>query len=592
MKKISYLLTLILCLSFISCQDSALKRYKWLEGTWEAYDHEYDMWGKVIIDKSIYKVVSSNWNSDMSEIDTAEEKPIMIAKVYNYALDEDILALDTTNGYIGINPKDKTIFITLGEGYALTLRQTRGYLVEEKRKNAPKSGTPENILSERVFKKMSEKYDDIGNFFFGLARVQKNGLYGYINTKGKEIIEVQYTNATLFQDYYAFVANSNSKWGIIDNKGALVVPHKYDNKVDLTQVIIVSESGRWGLIHRNGDVIVRPQYDKISYLTPNVLLTRIGKFYGLLSYSGEELIKPKYTEIDRLTDKLFKVEYYSQYYGIVDNNGRELIEPKYLYISEFTDGLSRVYISDKNGHGLINEECVEILPPSYNSIGEFKDGLARVCRIDSDKGNQWGFINTSGEEVIPSKYKELHEFSEGFAAFRSDNFEWGFIDKMNNIVIKPQYYTVEDFANGYAKVRVDDYYNSWGLIDATGKLVLEPSFSDINEVQNGFVGVAQYNYRSSFKQWGFFKIPEGIQITPIKYSEVKNFTEGYAAVRLVIPHEIFGSANKWGYINEQGEEIIPFRYYYANPFENGLAKVSESIMEEYVYIDKSGNIVR
>ncbi len=48
------------------------------------------------------------------------------------------------------------------------------------------------------------------------------------------------------------------------------------------------------------------------------------------------------------------------------------------------------------------------------------------------------------------------------------------------------------------------------------------------------------------------------------YDFVGEFSEGLARVR---------RGNKWGYINEEGEEIIPLIYDYAHDFHNGTTSV-------------------
>ena len=36
------------------------------------------------------------------------------------------------------------------------------------------------------------EFDDVGNFYEGFAWVKKDGKYGYINTKGEQIVECKF----------------------------------------------------------------------------------------------------------------------------------------------------------------------------------------------------------------------------------------------------------------------------------------------------------------------------------------------------------------------------------------------------------------
>jgi hypothetical protein len=44
------------------------------------------------------------------------------------------------------------------------------------------------------------------------------------------------------------------------------------------------------------------------------------------------------------------------------------------------------------------------------------------------------------------------------------------------------------------------------------------------------------------------------------------------------------SNGKWGYINQRGEVVIPFKYNFADSFKNGLAKVGTEGGHGYIGI--------
>ena len=100
---------------------------------------------------------------------------------------------------------------------------------------------------------------------------------------------------------------------------------------------------------------------------------------------------------------------------------------------------------------------------------------------------------------------------------------------------------------------------------------------------------------------------EKIKLGSFPYSDVRNFAEGVAAVKikekwgfidkkrnLIIPN-IFDDASSfseglaavkkthWGYIDKKGDKVIPFKYFKAMDFNSGLIFMDEKI------IDKSGN---
>lgn len=78
-------------------------------------------------------------------------------------------------------------------------------------------------------------------------------------------------------------------------------------------------------------------------------------------------------------------------------------------------------------------------------------------------------------------------------------------------------------------------------------------------------------------KWGFIDNSAVEVIKPI-YDEVSSFSDGLAAVKL----------GKYGYINRMNEIIIPFQFYNAGPFRNGVAEVNEKQGYKSSLINSSG----
>ena len=65
------------------------------------------------------------------------------------------------------------------------------------------------------------------------------------------------------------------------------------------------------------------------------------------------------------------------------------------------------------------------------------------------------------------------------------------------------------------------------------------------------------------------------------YDYTKGFSEGLAGVK---------KGGKWGFIDRNGNEIIPCKYYYTEGFSEGMAYVEIELEEgrQFAYIDKTG----
>ena len=66
-------------------------------------------------------------------------------------------------------------------------------------------------------------------------KIQKNGLYGFLDNKGKILIDCKFDDIEPEEDrnkqdtILLYIVKTNNKKGAIDNKGKVIVPCKYDN---------------------------------------------------------------------------------------------------------------------------------------------------------------------------------------------------------------------------------------------------------------------------------------------------------------------------------------------------------------------------
>ena len=75
------------------------------------------------------------------------------------------------------------------------------------------------------------KFDDLGYFEDGLAKVELDGKYGYIDTKGNFVIEPKFEEVEPFK-YNSIKVKYNGKWGAIDRSGDWVVEPTHTKDTD------------------------------------------------------------------------------------------------------------------------------------------------------------------------------------------------------------------------------------------------------------------------------------------------------------------------------------------------------------------------
>ncbi len=271
-------------------------------------------------------------------------------------------------------------------------------------------------------------------------------------------------------------------------------------------------------------------------------------------------------------------------------------------------------VSKNNKEGYITAEGDIAIPLEFDVANFFSEGLAGV-KING----KWGYINESGNIKVALKYDWCWPFSCGLGLVEKGKNKY-FIDKDGNVVINISFQTCRSFEDDLAFIKSSDYPTG-AFIDKLGEVVLSDKFYLLSHHSQGLINCAevgnpsQVNYE---KNWGYInKFGEYI-ISP-QYYFAYPFSEGLAAVSLnheslfcfidttgnIIIKREFEGANpifseglcmvygdgSYGYIDNHGELVIPYQFYYSGPFSGGMAVVKFTEEAKYGYINKSGTIV-
>lgn len=149
-------------------------------------------------------------------------------------------------------------------------------------------------------------------------------------------------------------------------------------------------------------------------------------------------------------------------------------------------------------------------------------------------------------------------------------------------LIKPQYDAIGYFSTSIFKCQTD---GKWQLIDTKGDILLPYTFDSISDCIEGYALMldkegANYRIKGFFDENNRRFIPIYGNYYTGNYSF---FSEGYVPV-------VDQKTSLLGYLNTDGEVVIPFKYHKARPFIKGLASV-EPKQHKTVYIDKNGKVL-
>jgi len=145
------------------------------------------------------------------------------------------------------------------------------------------------------------KYDSVGDFSEGLAQVELNGKWGYVNKQGEEVVPVKYDSLRYFSEGLAIV-KLNNRCGFINEQGEEVVPPKYDEVVDFHEgFAVVRLNDKFGYINTEGTVVVPCKYDWVADYWPrkdlHLVVVKLNYMWGVVdNTTGKELLPCVYNE--------------------------------------------------------------------------------------------------------------------------------------------------------------------------------------------------------------------------------------------------------------------------------------------------------
>lgn len=113
---------------------------------------------------------------------------------------------------------------------------------------------------------VNPRFDNTWNFTdMGIAKVELNKKFGFIDKKGKEVIAIKYDNADGFYDGLCGV-KLGDKWGYIDSTGKMVIPVSFDRiQIFKNGIAVVVTGGKWGAIDKTGKTTIPFEYEYVTF---------------------------------------------------------------------------------------------------------------------------------------------------------------------------------------------------------------------------------------------------------------------------------------------------------------------------------------
>lgn len=309
---------------------------------------------------------------------------------------------------------------------------------------------------------------------YKLIPVLSGEKWGYIDHKGRFVVNPQFNDCSLFSEGLALVKSSNDRVGYINSKGAFVIEPKYKTGTDFSEglAFVVREDGYPECIDKTGEVIFTLKDAKsvrgfcegrACYMASNLKC-------GFVDKTGKVVISPQFEAASDFHEGLALVFNKDNKAGYIDKSGKLVIMYQFDKAGAFSEGLAP--FSNGEMIGFISPKGKYIINPQFDDASSFSDGLSAI-----EQGDMYGFIDKKGKIVINPQFEDVEPFSEGLAVVGNGE-KYGYINKEGKYEINPQFDLALPFSDGVAGVCSA---GKWGLINKKGEYIVNPQFSGLME---------------------------------------------------------------------------------------------------------------
>lgn len=213
----------------------------------------------------------------------------------------------------------------------------------------------------------------------------------------------------------------------------------------------------------------------------------------------------------------------------------------------FCGDYARILRNGSGGMNLLNRNFEKVFDEEYEWIGVFDGGYMALC------DGRW---SENGKTCVGYRCTFINDQLETLMTFEIGTDINGF------------------WSNGRIIVNDGDY-GLYYVHDLNKKLLLKGKYvGEITEED-------RVRYQNEAGLWGYID-GNGVNVIPAAYTDAKDFSEGFAAVR--------DGQGKWSFIAPDGSEVFNQKWDYVESFRDGYAYVRE-VNESYM-IDAQGRRVR
>ena len=362
-------------------------------------------------------------------------------------------------------------------------------------------------------------------------------------------------------------------YGVVNDGGIVYIPKEYEQLELIKEgstyednVYKCKKKGKWGLVNSTNSTLLSCEYNNLTNIGNNIWRTSKSGKYGYVRLNTTSnvttLIPCIYESLgDYSSDSYIRATLKGKK-GMINSQNKIIIPFEYSKVGNpchTSNGNSIIWVEKDGMLGIYNDDGKELQPcdidkayilTENNSIELSYTDCPSTDYIYIVRNGLTGLISGSTfETIIPCMYEYLSPIKTNKAFYKA-NGKWGIIDTNNKTIQLAIYDNVEIAGSTLSEQKM-------------------PSMafqSNMYVRNNGKVGMLKAN---------------GEDFIPVKYDSLGVYSDDMLVAKV---------GDKYGFLNEDGKETVPFIYPQAHDYSEGLAAVVNE-NGKYLFIDKLGSII-
>ena len=152
-----------------------------------------------------------------------------------------------------------------------------------------------------------------------IVAMKRDSGWGYVNKKGKTILEFKYDECWNFKDGIALVRQGYA-FNFIDKNGK-TKSDWYNTIGEFSNNLApVAKKNKWGYINQNGQLVIKLQYNFASKFSEGYAAVKKGRKFGYINTTGKKVIPMEFTAAGNFENGKAIVKK-GKFHGYIDTAG-------------------------------------------------------------------------------------------------------------------------------------------------------------------------------------------------------------------------------------------------------------------------------